>query len=144
MREVLREEVTVDRSEQVAWDHLAALERWPSWAAHIKSMAPTPPGNLTGSTSVKMHMSNGMRTTMTVVEYDPPHRWVWEGRSMGTVTRFEHRFEPVEDGRTRIWFLAWMGGAFAGPGGWWFGRAMRRYLSRAFPKLKAEIESRGT
>jgi carbon monoxide dehydrogenase subunit G len=142
MREVLREEVTVDRSEQTAWDHLSALERWPSWAGHIKSMDPTPPGELTASTSVKLHMSNGMKTAMTVTEYDPPHRWVWEGRSMGTVTRFEHRFEPLGEGRTRIWFLAWVSGPLAGPGGWWFGRAMKRNLARAFPKLKAEIESR--
>jgi hypothetical protein len=141
VREVLREQVTVDRPEQAAWDHLAALERWPSWAGHIRSMDPSPPGALTASTSVKLHMRNGVKATMTVTEYDPPRRWVWEGSSLGTVTRFEHRFEPVGDGRTRIWFLAWMGGPFARPGGWWFGRAMKRYLTRAFPKLKAEIES---
>ncbi len=77
---------------------------------------------------------------MTVTEYEPPRRWVWEGRSFGTVTRFEHRFEPLGDTGTRIWFLAWMGGPLARPGGWWFGRMMRRHLSRALPKLKAEIE----
>lgn len=142
MREVLREEVTVDRPDTVAWDHLAALEKWPTWAGHIRRMDPSPPGNLTDSTSVVLHMSNGVRTTMTVTEYEPPRRWVWEGRSFGTLIRFEHRFEPLEDGRTRIWFLAWMGGPLATPGGWWFGRMMRRYFKSAFPKLKAEIEAR--
>jgi hypothetical protein len=56
------------------------------------------------------------------------------------MTRFEHRLEPIGEGRTRIWFLAWMSGPFAGPGGWIFGRMMSRYLAAALPKLKAEIE----
>jgi len=140
MREVVREEVTVDRPDVVAWNHLAALERWPTWASHIRRMDPTPPGVLTASTRVVLHMRAGPRATMTVTEYEPPKRWVWEGRSFMTLTRFEHRFEPLEDGRTRIWFLAWMSGPFARPGGWWFGRMMHRSLSRALPKLKAEIE----
>jgi len=140
MREVLREQVTVDRPDTVAWNHLAELERWPTWAGHIRSMDPSPPGTLTGSTTIVLHMRIGAKTTMKVTEFEPPRRWVWEGRSFGTLIRFEHRFEPLGDGRTRIWFLAWMSGPFARPGGWWFGRMMRRYLSVGFPKLKAEIE----
>jgi len=140
MREVVREQVIVDRPDEVAWNHLAALERWPTWAGHIRRMDPTPPGALTASTSVILFMRRGPRTTMTVTEYEPPRRWVWEGRSLRTVTRFEHRFERLGDASTRIWFLAWMGGPFARLGGWWFGRMMKRYLAIALPKLKAEIE----
>ncbi len=141
MREVVREHVTVGHADTVAWNHLAKLKQWPTWAAHIKSMDPTPPGDLTGSTSVVLHMRSGPRTTMTVTEYDPPHRWVWEGRSFMTVTRFEHRFERIGDNQTRIWFLAWVTGPLARPLGWMFGRMMRRSLSLALPRLKAEIES---
>jgi hypothetical protein len=142
MREVVREQVTVDRPDAVAWDHLAALEQWPTWAGHIRRMDPTPPGALTASTSVVLSMRRGPRTTMKVTEYEPPRRWVWEGRSFGTVTRFEHQFERLGDASTRIWFLAWMGGPLAPLGGWWFGRMMKRHLSIALPKLKAEIEER--
>lgn len=56
-----------------------------------------------------------------------------------TLTRFEHGFEPLGDRQTRVWFLAWMSGPFARPGGWWFGLMMRGYFA-LFPKLKAEIE----
>lgn len=142
MREVLREEITVDRPDTVAWDHMAQLEQWPTWGHHIRRMTPSPPGPLSDSTSVLLHMRNGARTTMVVTEFEPPRRWVWEGRSFMTVTRFEHRFEPVGEGRTRILFLAWMGGPMARPVGWMFGRMMRRYLARGLPKLKAEIEER--
>lgn len=141
MREVVREQVVVERSPQEAWDHLARLEQWPSWAAHIRRMEPMPPGNLTSSTRVVLHMRAGPRTTMTVTEYDPPKRWVWEGKSFGTMTRFEHQLEPVGEGHTRIWFLAWMSGPFARPGDWIFGKMMSRYLATALPKLKKEIET---
>jgi hypothetical protein len=87
-------------------------------------------------------MRAGPRTTMKVTEYDPPHRWVWEGRSMGMTTRFEHKFEEVAQGRTRIWFLAWTSGPLSFVGGRIFGKMMRRYLAVALPKLKAEIEAR--
>lgn len=105
MRQVVREEVVVDRSPSVAWKHLAKLEEWPSWAVHIRRMDPNPPGDLTDSTQVVLHMRAGPRTKMIVTEYDPPQRWVWEGRSFGVTTRFEHKLEEIGGGRTRIWFL---------------------------------------
>ncbi|HWL66435.1 MAG TPA: SRPBCC family protein, partial [Actinomycetota bacterium] len=97
MSEVLREEVTVDRSQSVAWAHLAHLEQWPTWATHIKRMEPHPPGELTASTQVVVRMRAGPRNKMTVTEYDPPHRWVWEGKAFGITTRFEHEFEALDE-----------------------------------------------
>lgn len=142
MREVVREQVVVERAAAEAWKHLARLEKWPSWAGHIKRMDPTPPGELTAQTKVKLQMRAGPSSTMVVTDYDPPWSWVWEGRSMGVTTRFEHRFEELDGGSTRIWFLARVSGPLAGPGGWMFGRTMKRALGIALPKLKAEIEAR--
>ncbi|MFN2556637.1 MAG: SRPBCC family protein [Nitriliruptorales bacterium] len=143
MRETVREQVVVDRPRSAAWAHLARLEAWPSWAAHIRRMEPSPPGELTASTEVLLHMRAGPRTKMVVTEYDPPTRWVWEGTSYGVTTRFEHRFEELGDGQTRIWFLGWSAGPLSGPGGWMFGKMMHRYLARALPRLKAEMERTG-
>jgi hypothetical protein len=141
VREVVREQVVVDRPAAEARKHLAKLQEWPSWAAHIRRMDPTPPGELTASTQVLLHMRAGPSTNLIVTEYDPPRRWVWEGRSFGVTTRFEHALEEIGEARTRIWFLAWMSGPLAGPGGWVFGKMMHRYLCRALPKLKREMEA---
>ncbi len=141
MRQVVREQVVVARPVSAAWKHLANLEEWPSWAGHIRQMDPTPPGELTASTQVMLHMRAGPRTLMIVTEYEPPRRWVWEGRSFGITTLFEHKLEEIGAGQTRIWFLAWVSGPLAGPGGWTFGKMIRRYLARALPKLKGEIEA---
>ncbi len=140
MREAVREQVVVERSPSAAWDHMARLEAWPSWAGHIRAMDPEPPGELTESTAVVLDMRAGPKVRMVVTEYDPPHSWVWEGHSFGTTTRFEHRFEQVADERTRIWFLAWMDGPMAGLAAWAFGKVMHRNLSVALPRLKSEME----
>jgi hypothetical protein len=141
VREVVREEVVVDRPAWDVWGHLAKLEQWPSWAAHIRRMDPTPPGELAAETRVVLHMRAGPRASMTVTEFDAPRRWVWEGRSLGVTTRFEHRLDEVAESRTRVWFLAWMSGPLSLPAGWAFGTMMHRYLLRALPKLKDEIEA---
>ena len=141
IKEVVREKVDVDRPSSAAWKHLARLEDWPSWADHIRRMEPTPPGDLTASTQVLLHMSAGPRNNMIVTEYDPPNRWVWEGRSFGVTTLFEHKFEEIDQNRTRIWFLASMSGPLALLVGPIFGRMMHRYLSRALPKLKSQMEA---
>lgn len=123
---------------------LAELEAWPSWAGHIRRMQPDPPGELTSTTEVMLHMRAGPSTRMAVTEHDPPSRWVWEGTSYGVTTIFEHRFEVINEATTRIWFLAWMHGPLARPVGWFFRRIMRRNLARALPRLKTEIEASET
>ena len=47
VRELVRREFTVDVPLQRAWDHLADVESWPSWARHIKRVTLDPPGRLT-------------------------------------------------------------------------------------------------
>ena len=143
MREVVREQVTVGVPPSAAWHHLSRLEEWPSWARHIRRIVPDPPGKLTGSTKVMLAMRTGPRTRMVVTDYDPPRSWVWEGTSYGVTTRFEHLFEELDAGQTRIWFLAWMSGRLAWVLGPMFGKMMHRNLARALPKLKAEMEITG-
>jgi hypothetical protein len=86
-------------------------------------------------------MRAGPRNKMTVTEYDPPRRWVWEGKTFGVTTRFEHEFEALDENRTRIWFLAWVTGRLSFLPGRIFGMLMHRNLARALPKLKSEMEA---
>src|SRR5262249_44782755 len=43
---LIQREFTVGIPVQSAWDHLAHLEQWPSWAPHIKKIELQPPGTL--------------------------------------------------------------------------------------------------
>ena len=43
---LLRREFTVELPLEKAWQHLARVEQWPSWAKHIKQVEVQPPGEL--------------------------------------------------------------------------------------------------
>lgn len=140
MREVLSEQVTVHRSPLAAWDHLARLEAWPTWAGYIRWMDPDRPGAVTASTEVVLLMHAGPMARMVVTGHDPPRSWAWEGDSPGVTTMFEHRFDEIDEDRTRISFLAWMDGLLAPVYAPVVGAVMHRNLARTLPRLKAEIE----
>lgn len=63
------------------------------------------------------------------------------GKSLGITTRFEHKFEAIDENSTRILFLAWMSGPMSFLARGIFGRMMHQYLTRALPKLKSEMEA---
>jgi hypothetical protein len=43
-----------------AWEHLARVEQWPSWAAHIKRIELLPPGQLGPQSTGVIHLADGM------------------------------------------------------------------------------------
>ena len=47
VRELVRREFVVDVGLRDAWDYLANVESWTSWAKHIKRVTLQPPGSLT-------------------------------------------------------------------------------------------------
>ena len=49
--ELVVREFTVDVALQDAWDHLARVENWTSWAKHIKRVSLEPPGALTDASA---------------------------------------------------------------------------------------------
>src|SRR5262245_55563819 len=55
-----------------AWEQLARVEQWPSWAAHIKRMDLQPPGPLGPQPTGVIHLTNGMKSAFRMTEFDPP------------------------------------------------------------------------
>ena len=43
MKRLIDESFEVAEPESLAWDHLAQVENWPTWAKRIKSVVRTPP-----------------------------------------------------------------------------------------------------
>jgi len=135
-------EFTVDVPLDDAWSHLAHVERWTTWANHIKRVAVEPPGQLTEASAGAFRLTGGVRSTFRMEIYEPPKRWQWVGRFLTTRVHYDHRFEPVGPEHTRlIWTVA-----AEGPGsatlGRVFGAIYARNLDRAIPRLQAEL--RGT
>jgi hypothetical protein len=139
--ELVARDFTVEVPVQVAWDHLARVERWTSWAKHIKRVTLSPSGPLTDSSAGAFHLAGGARSTFRMEIYEPPNRWQWVGRFLTARVHYDHRFEAVDSKQTRlIWTVA-----AEGPGsatlGRVFGAIYARNLDRAIPKLQAELRA---
>lgn len=143
MRTLVRREFTVEVPIEAAWEHLARVERWPSWAKHIRRAVLTPPGALTARSEGEFVLGNGVRSRFQMTEFTPPAGWKWRGPFLWLTIDYDHRFEKVGDRRTR---LVWTVDA-EGPGvavfGRLFGAIYSRNLDRAIPRLVAEVESAG-
>jgi hypothetical protein len=131
----------------LAWNHLAEIEKWPSWAKHIRSVVKSPPGPLCLATQGTLRLSNGVKTAFRMTEFEPLKHWKWVGKFLGATIFYDHIFTvsetPTENpGGTTIrfvvdaegWSLPLVGGIFA--------RIYRKNRDRAVPLLIREIEAR--
>lgn len=82
MKLSIRREFVVDAPLKRAWDHLARVEAWPSWAKHIRSVRIEPPGELSPSTMGVFQLANplrsgwpGIKARFAMTEFAPKSRW---------------------------------------------------------------------
>jgi hypothetical protein len=143
VRELVRREVTDDVPLQRAWDHLADVESWTSWAKHIKRVTLEPPGPLTASSAGAFRLAGGVRSTFRMEAYEPPTRWQWVGRFVTVDVHYDHRFESVDEGHTRMIWTVDAEGFGAGSLGRVFGAIYARNLDKAIPNLQAELRTLG-
>lgn len=121
------------------WAHLARLAEWPSWARHIRSVEASPPGPLTPATVGVIRLTNGIRSRFAMTKLDPPRSWTWDGRFLWMPIRYDHVFEELGPGRTRVTFDVFAGGLGNGTLGRLFAWIYGKNLDRAIPLLAAEI-----
>ena len=141
MKRLIDESFEIAVPQSLAWDHLAQVENWSTWAKHIKSVVRTPAGLLSIDTQATVHLTNGMTSTFKMIEFAPPRHWKWSGSLLGAQIYYDHVFSEVAPGQTGVrftvdasgWQVAILGGIFA--------NIYRRNLRSAIPLLVAEIES---
>ena len=143
METVLDRTVEVECPLETAWEHLARVAQWPSWARHIRSVTVDPPGELTERTRGVIRLTNGVRSTFWMTELVPGDHWVWEGKFLWLLVRYDHRFEAAGEGRTRLTFDVALQGFGRGSIGRLFTAIYARNLDRAIPLLVREMASLG-
>ncbi len=126
-----------------AWDHLAQIEKWPSWAKHIGSVVRSPPGPLSAGSEGKINLSNGIATTFKMTQFEPMRHWKWRGSLLGAQLDYDHVFTAIAPKRTRVQFTVDGSGWQVAIVGAMFAAIYRRNLRRAIPRLIAEIETAG-
>ena len=93
MKRIVDVRFTVRKSLERAWAHLAELEKWPSWARHIRSVEKSPPGPLSAATAGTIVLANGMTSTFRMTEFvdvddSEARRFALRYVRRGTLTRY--------------------------------------------------------
>jgi hypothetical protein len=138
---LIRREFTVHVPVQRAWDHLARIEQWPSWAHHMKKIELQPAHQFGDRSTGVIHLTNGIKTAFKVTEFNPPRSWKWIGRFLWAAVIYDHQFEALDSGRTRLIWIIEADGFGENILGRLFASVYRRSLEKAIPLLIAEMNS---
>jgi uncharacterized membrane protein len=141
LKRVVDKSFTVKAPLEVTWNHLAGIEEWPSWAKHIRSVVKSPPGPISSDSQGTLKLSNGVRTSFQMIEFDPPRHWKWAGSFLGSQVIYDHIFSQNEPGQTTVRFTVDVDGGAGALLRGIFGRIYRKNLARAVPLLVQEIEA---
>ncbi len=140
---LLRREFAVDLPLENAWRHLARVERWPSWAKHIKRIDVQPPGELGFKSAGLIRLSNGVKSAFTMTEFNPGRNWKWVGGFLWLTVHYDHRFEQVTPQQTKLVWIIEGEGFGVTVFGRMFAKIYDKNLAMAIPALIAEMNGRG-
>jgi hypothetical protein len=134
----------VNVSLERAWQHLARVDQWTTWARHIKRIELHPEGELGPQSSGVIHLANGMKSTFRMTEYNPGQNWKWSGPFLWLTIEYDHRFESLDPDQTRLRFVIDARGFAVAVFGSLFAKLYRRNLEKAIPRFVNEVEAAKT
>ena len=141
MVRLVHREFVVETPLAAAWDHLAQVERWPTWAKHIRHVDLHPPGPLTATSEGRFILSNGIKSTFQMVAFNPPSSWKWVGPFLWLTIHYDHVFAELDKTRTRLTWTVDAEGFGAGAFGRLFGLIYNGNLNQAIPRLVGEMNA---
>ena len=140
-RPQLRREFTVELPVERAWQHLARVEQWPSWAKHIKQVEVQPPGELGPESTGRLHLTNGLKPVFTVTEFNPYRNWKWVGGFLWLTVHYDHHFEELNSAQTKLTWVVEATGFGVSVLGRLFAKIYSKSLDRAIPLLVQEMNA---
>ena len=138
---LLRREFKADVPREKAWQHLARVEQWPSWAKHIKQVEVTPAGELGPKSTGIIHLSNGIKSSFTMTEFNPQRNWKWVGPLLWLIVHYDHIFEEVNPQQTKLIWIVEGEGFGVSVFGRLFAKIYNKNLNKAIPLLIDEINA---
>jgi len=137
---LLERRFTVKVPLERAWAHLERVERWPSWAPHIRRIALRPSGALGSNSEGTIQLTNGIRSTFRMEEHHYGRNWRWAGLFLWITVHYDHQFSRAGPAETQVGFILDGEGFGAGVFGRLFAAIYARNLDRAIPKLVEELQ----
>ena len=138
---LLRREFTVDLPLEKAWQHLARVEDWPSWAKHIRRVEVQPTGELGSQSTGLIYLSNGVKSAFTMTEFNSGSNWKWVGGFLWLTVHYDHRFEKVNPQQTKLIWIIEGKGFGVSVFGKLFAKVYDKNLAKAIPALVAEMNA---
>jgi Polyketide cyclase / dehydrase and lipid transport len=138
---LVRREFTVDVPMERAWQHLARVEQWPSWAKHIRQVEVQPPGELGPNSAGILRLTNGVSSAFTMTEFNPYRNWKWAGGFLWLTVHYDHLFEELTPHQTKLTWVVAGEGFGVSVFGKVFAKVYAKNLDRAIPLLIAEMNS---
>jgi hypothetical protein len=142
MISLLRRDFTVKLPLEKAWQHLARVEQWPSWAKHIRQVKVEPPGQLAAQSMGVIHLSNGIKTAFKMTQFNPHRNWTWTGRFLWLTILYDHVFEEITPQQTKLTWIIEGEGFGVSVIGKLFAKVYNKNLDKAIPALVEEMNSR--
>jgi len=139
MTRVLLRQFEVPVSVADAWRFLARVEEWPQWAAHIRRVDVTPPGDVGPGSSGTIRLRNGIKSTFRMQEFRVGKNWKWVGPFLWLTVHYDHQFDAVAPDRSRLTWIVDAEGLGASVLGRLFAAVYSRNLDKAVPALIAAI-----
>ncbi len=90
--------IEIAGAPELAWDVLAAVDRWPNWNPAVRSV--TVEGAIEEGSTFRWKAGPGTITS-TIEDLQRPRRIAWTGTSLGIRATHVHTFEP-RDGTTVV------------------------------------------
>jgi hypothetical protein len=139
MLNLVQREFEVEVPPATAWKHLAAVEQWPTWAKHITHVQLNPKGKLTPNTVGSFRLANGVKSDFKMIEINELRNWKWVGPFLWLRVYYDHRFERVDERRTKLIWLVSAEGFGVSVFGRLFAGFYNRNLDKAIPRLISEM-----
>ena len=137
---LLRREFIVALPLEDAWEHLARVEQWPSWAKHIRQVKVEPSGGLAAHSIGVIHLSNGIKSAFKMTQFNPHRNWKWTGGFLWLTILYDHAFEEVGPRQTRLTWTIEGKGIGVSTFGRLFAKVYSGNLDKAIPSLIQEME----
>ena len=138
---IFNREFIVDATVETAWVHPAKIEKWPSWARHIKDAKLSPSGDISHNSVGSLRLTNGIESEFRVTEFQLHHNWKWRGPFLWMRMEYDHRFEPLGYDKTKFTWIIEGEGIGVSTIGRVFAWQYKRNLNKAIPLLQHEISS---
>lgn len=141
MTELIHREFIVETPIKAAWRHLSQVKQWPSWAKHIKRIQFAPEGELTPTSKGILLLTNGIKSEFRMTELNAPRNWKWVGNFLWLTVHYDHRFEALDERRTKLIWIVGAEGFGASIIGKLFAAIYNKNLDRAIPNLTNEMKA---